>query len=67
MRINGEEISDESFAAIFTRLQALIEELLATHKLRAHPTYFECLTAMAFEYFARECVESGVFEVGLCR
>ena len=65
MRINGEEISDESFAAIFTRLQALIEELLATHKLRAHPTYFECLTAMAFEYFARECVESGVFEVGL--
>src|SRR5213080_806171 len=65
MRINGEEISDESFAAIFTRLQALIEELLATHKLRAHPTYFECLTAMAFEYFARECVEYGVFEVGL--
>jgi dihydrofolate synthase/folylpolyglutamate synthase len=65
MRINGEQISDESFAAIFTRLQALIEELLATHKLRAHPTYFECLTAMAFEYFARERVECGVFEVGL--
>jgi len=65
IRINGEEISDESFAAIFTRLQALIEELLAAHKLRAHPTYFECVTAMAFEYFARERVELGVFEVGL--
>ena len=65
MRINGEEISDESFAAIFTRLQALIEELLAAHKLRAHPTYFECVTAMAFECFARERVEFGVFEVGL--
>src|SRR5947208_591480 len=65
MRINGEEISDESFAALFTRLQALIEELLATHKLRAHPTYFECLTAMAFECFAHERVEFGVFEVGL--
>lgn len=65
MRVNGEEISDESFAAIFTRLQALIEELLAAHKLRAHPTYFECVTAMAFECFARERVEFGVFEVGL--
>ena len=65
MRVNGEEISDESFAAIFTRLQALIEELLAAHRLRAHPTYFECVTAMAFECFARERVEFGVFEVGL--
>jgi dihydrofolate synthase/folylpolyglutamate synthase len=65
IRINGEEIGDESFAAIFTRLQALIEELLAAHKLRAHPTYFECVTAMAFEAFARERVEFGVFEVGL--
>jgi len=65
MRINGKEISDESFAALFTRLQALIEELLAAHKLRAHPTYFECVTAMAFECFAHERVEFGVFEVGL--
>ena len=65
MRINGKEIGDESFAAIFTRLQALIEELLAAHKLRAHPTYFECVTAMAFACFARERVEFGVFEVGL--
>jgi len=65
MRINGKEIGDESFAAVFTRLQALIEELLAARKLRAHPTYFECVTAMAFECFARERVEFGVFEVGL--
>ncbi len=65
IRINGEEISDKSFAAVFTRLQALVEELLAAHKLRAHPTYFECVTAMAFECFARERVEFGVFEVGL--
>lgn len=65
MRINGKEVSDESFAEIFTRLQGLIEELLAGHKLRAHPTYFECVTAMAFECFARERVEFGVFEVGL--
>jgi len=65
IRINGEEISDEAFAATFTRIQVLIEELLAAGQLRAHPTYFECVTAMAFEYFARARVELGVFEVGL--
>src|SRR5882762_5593769 len=65
IRINGEEIGDESFAATFTRIQVLIEELLASAKLRAHPTYFECVTAMAFESFARARVEFGVFEVGL--
>src|SRR5881628_2963071 len=65
IRINGEEISDASFAETFTRIQAPIEELLATGKLRAHPTYFECVTAMAFESFARDRVEFGVFEVGL--
>jgi dihydrofolate synthase/folylpolyglutamate synthase len=65
IRINGEEISDEAFAVTFTRIQLLVEELLAAAKLRAHPTYFECVTAMAFEYFARQRVELGVFEVGL--
>jgi len=65
IRINGEEISDSAFVEIFSRIQMLIEELLADAKLRAHPTYFECVTAMAFEHFARARVEFGVFEVGL--
>ena len=65
IRVSGEEISDEAFAETFTRIQALNEELLAAGKLRAHPTYFECITAMAFEYFARARVDFGVFEVGL--
>jgi dihydrofolate synthase/folylpolyglutamate synthase len=65
IRLNGEEISDEAFAETFTRIHLLIEELLAAGKLRAHPTYFECVTAMAFEAFARARVEFGVFEVGL--
>src|SRR6266852_3139091 len=59
IRISGEEISDQAFAETFSRIQALIEELLA------HPTYFECVTAMAFESSARERVEFAVFEVGL--
>jgi dihydrofolate synthase/folylpolyglutamate synthase len=65
IRISGVEISDDAFAETFTRIQALVEELLAAGKLRAHPTYFECVTAMAFEYFARERAEFAVFEVGL--
>jgi len=43
----------------------VIEELLAEGKLRAHPTYFECVTALAFEAFARERVDFAVIEVGL--
>ena len=65
IRLNGEDIGDEAFAEILSRVQAITEELLADGKLRAHPTYFECVTAMAFEYFAQQRVEFGVFEVGL--
>src|SRR5258708_23580319 len=65
IRIAGEPISDEEFAAACTRIHRLIEELLASGELRAHPTYFECLTAMAFDHFARARVDFGVFETGL--
>src|SRR5256886_3698330 len=65
IRVNGEEISDADFAESFTKIQALIEELLAQGKLRAHPTFFEVVTALAFEHFARSCAEFAIFEVGL--
>ena len=65
IRINGEEISDGLFAEIFTRIHEVIEELLAGGLLKAHPTYFECVTAIAFEAFARERVDFAVVEVGL--
>src|ERR1700740_741007 len=65
IRISGDEISNEQFAEIFARIHSVIEGLLAEGKLRAHPTYFECVTAMAFEAFARARVEFAVIEVGL--
>src|SRR5258708_22358348 len=65
LRINGDEISNEVFAETFARIHAPIKDLQAAGKLRAHPTYFKCVTAMAFEYFARERTEFSVFEVGL--
>jgi dihydrofolate synthase / folylpolyglutamate synthase len=65
IRIDGKEISDEDFAAVFTRIHETIEQLLAEGKLRAHPTYFECVTAIAMEHFAHQRVDFAVFEVGL--
>jgi dihydrofolate synthase/folylpolyglutamate synthase len=65
IRINGEDISDASFAAVWTRVRASIELLMAAGKLVAHPTYFECLTAMAFFAFAQERVDFAIYEVGL--
>jgi dihydrofolate synthase/folylpolyglutamate synthase len=65
IRIAGDEISNELFAEIFTRILGVIEELLAGGLLKAHPTYFECVTAIAFETFARERVDFAVVEVGL--
>lgn len=65
IRLAGEEIGDAAFAARFTRMSALIEELLAAGRLRAHPSFFECLTALAFEHFARERAEFAVVEAGL--
>lgn len=64
-RVDGEEISDELFAETFTGIHSVVEELLAEGKLRAHPTYFECVTALAFEVFRRQQVEFAVIEVGL--
>src|SRR5262249_9340733 len=65
IRLDGEEISDEEFAESFTKIRTLIEELLAQARLRAHPTFFETVTAVAFEHFAKVGVEIAVFEVGL--
>jgi len=65
IRIGGENISDEDFAAAWTRVHAAIESLIASAKLAAHPTFFECVTAMAFLSFAKHAVDFAVYEVGL--
>jgi len=65
VRIDGGEVSDEMFAAAWTRVEAVIESLLATGKLAAHPTYFECITALSFVAFGEAGVNFAVYEVGL--
>ena len=65
IRIDGEDISDAEFAALWTRIHESIEALLACGKLAGHPTFFECVTAMAFLAFAARRVDFAVYEVGL--
>src|SRR6202795_5231835 len=65
MRLDGKEISDAEFAAAFTRVREAIEELLASGKLAAHPTFFECVTAVAFVYFAGAGAQFAVCETGM--
>src|ERR1700751_2133902 len=65
IRGGGNDIPDGAFAEVFSRIHALIEKLLADGTLRAHPTFFECVTATAFLYFAEAGVDFAVFETGL--
>ncbi|HXW56900.1 MAG TPA: folylpolyglutamate synthase/dihydrofolate synthase family protein [Candidatus Cybelea sp.] len=51
IRIDGQEISDHAFARAWTEVHQTIESLMASGKLSAHPTFFECVTAMAFLAF----------------
>jgi dihydrofolate synthase / folylpolyglutamate synthase len=65
IRVDGMEISDEEFAAAFTRIRDAIEKLLASGRLAAHPTFFECVTAVTFVHFAAARVEYAVCETGM--
>ena len=63
--INGETISDPEFAEVHSRIDDISESLVTSGKLDQHPSFFETLTAMAFEYFASAGVEIAVLEVGI--
>ncbi len=65
IQINQEPISDAEFAVIYDRVEGCAQELVDRGELPWHPSFFEMLTAMAFEYFASAGVELAVLEVGL--
>ncbi|HKD78374.1 MAG TPA: folylpolyglutamate synthase/dihydrofolate synthase family protein [Candidatus Angelobacter sp.] len=65
MQINHEAISDAEFAFIYDRVEGTANELVARGELPWHPSFFEMLTAMMFEYFSSAGVELAVLEVGL--
>ncbi len=63
--VTGEMISDPEFAEVHSRIDDISESLVRAGKLDQHPSFFETLTAMAFEYFASAGVEIAVLEVGI--
>ncbi len=65
IRINGKEISDDDFAELHAAIDRAAEKLVEKAELPWHPSFFEMMTAIAFEYFARERVDLAVLEVGM--
>jgi dihydrofolate synthase / folylpolyglutamate synthase len=65
IQINQEPISDAEFAVIYDRIEGCAHDLVERGELPWHPSFFEMLTAMAFEYFASAGVDLAVLEVGL--
>ena len=65
IRINGQEISDSDFAAAFTAVHQTVERLIGARILPYHPSFFEYLTAVAFQHFASAEVDFAVLEVGM--
>jgi dihydrofolate synthase / folylpolyglutamate synthase len=65
IQINREPVSDVEFALIYERVEAAAQELVARGDLPWHPSFFEMLTAVMFEYFASAGVQLAVLEVGM--
>ncbi|HEV2280212.1 MAG TPA: folylpolyglutamate synthase/dihydrofolate synthase family protein [Acidobacteriaceae bacterium] len=65
IRVNGEPIGDDDFARHYFRVDDCANQLIAGGKLPGAPSFFEMLTALAFEAFAAAEVEIAVLEVGM--
>lgn len=65
IRLDGASISDDDFALIHDVVGRTAERLVSEGDLPWHPSFFEMLTAMAFEYFARSRPDIVVLEVGM--
>lgn len=61
--VNGQEITEECMKLILDRIEKDIEVMLKRGE--DHPTEFEVLTAIAFQYFLNEGVDIAVLEVGM--
>ena len=65
IRINGEPVGDDLFAATYAHVHEVSERLVKEGKLPWHPSFFETVTAIAFECFMRLKVDLAVLEVGM--
>ncbi|MGA3194595.1 MAG: folylpolyglutamate synthase/dihydrofolate synthase family protein [Terriglobales bacterium] len=65
IRLEGAAIADDDFAVLHDVVGRTAERLVGEGDLPWHPSFFEMLTAMAFEYFARNRPDIVVLEVGM--
>jgi dihydrofolate synthase/folylpolyglutamate synthase len=65
IQLNGEAIGDDNFAALQESVEKFADGLVKRGDLPWHPSFFEMMTAIAFEHFAREKVDIAVLEVGM--
>lgn len=65
IRLNSEAISDQDFEKLHARVDQAASRLVAEGRLPWHPSFFEMLTAMAFEYFSGKNPDIVVLEVGM--
>jgi dihydrofolate synthase/folylpolyglutamate synthase len=65
IRISGEAIHDVEFTRIHDQVEQTAQQLVDNGRLPWHPSFFEMLTAMAFQYFAGMDLEIAVLEVGM--
>jgi dihydrofolate synthase/folylpolyglutamate synthase len=65
IRLNGQPLCDDDFAQLHDVVGRTAERLVGESELPWHPSFFEMLTAMAFEYFSRTRPDIVVLEVGM--
>ena len=65
VRISGEAITPEEFAACATIVRDVSEQLLRDKQIEAQPTFFEQLTAIALLAFRNAGIELAILETGL--
>lgn len=65
IRRNGIEILDDEFECLHDGVEETVQWLMDDEKLPWHPSFFEMLTAIAFEFFAKRQVDLAVLEVGM--
>jgi len=65
IHLNGNPITDDDFAMLHDVVDRTAERLVSEGDLPWHPSFFEMLTAMSFEYFARSRPDLVVLEVGM--
>jgi dihydrofolate synthase/folylpolyglutamate synthase len=65
IRVSGEEIREDEWVATLEGLRPAWERALTSGGDASQPTFFDVVTALAFDWFRRRGVRSAVVEVGL--